>query len=502
MDPTEKGISDIRKKTGAVLRLHSTKPAFRKDRKKDKREEKPREKTDDTKKVMKKEAKVKKTKAKLRLAVPSTRVDTKAIKKPTLSLRVEKPKKKKTPDYLYTEKLLEGIEKKEYIKKEHIYSYPIHDELRQDFDSINPTERTSIFFGIYYVNKVSTTPFLQYLLYKYPSTYRKPDLQDNLIFPFIPYKGSSDILTYCAKFIKKIIPGFDTTIKSDGFIERGNSIYMFYNIGDIDYDVLLQDDIKGKTKKRDRKWWWTMIYEIVNIKKNINFPIHSSVTGIFLKYKSLNYLLDESETPYEIPNVGYHGTYYTLAPLIETFGIQSSKLNSMYGAYYYFGSFRKAVRYAGWTSTYKPRYVNDVLITDEDGKYVALEDPDKGNPGAIIKFALFLGKVRPFLNHPDDPDDLPKEEVEELKSTNDKGWKYITRKMHDYTGKWAVEHNSAYGGAVVVSTNPRKGEVLFMSNPEMVVSDFNQQLILGSYLLDKTTLQDNWDPTYEYYNII
>ena len=129
-------------------------------------------------------------------------------------------------------------------------------------------------------------------------------------------------------------------------------------------------------------------------------------------------------------------------------------------------------------------------------------DPGKGNPGAIIKFALFLGKVRPFLNHPDDPDDLPKEEVEELKSTNDKGWKYITRKMHDYTGKWAVEHNSAYGGAVVVSTNPRKGEVLFMSNPEMVVSDFNQQLILGSYLLDKTTLQDNWDPAYEYYNII
>ena len=88
MDPTEKGISDIRKKTGAVLRLHSTKSAFRKDRRKGKREEKPREKTDDTKKVMKKDAKVKKTKAKLRLAVPSTRVDTKAIKKPTLSFRV------------------------------------------------------------------------------------------------------------------------------------------------------------------------------------------------------------------------------------------------------------------------------------------------------------------------------------------------------------------------------------------------------------------------------
>jgi len=478
MDPTKKGIEKLRKK--ATLTLKPVKKAtFRKGEKTGVASDK----VDKVVSIRKEPTKVKKM-GKLKLTASTPRV--KATRK-----------RPKTPDYLDTSELLRHVTKQEYTNIDHVYSYPIKEHLRQDYDSIMLEPKKSIIvLCIYTVNTVGILPFLQFMLCKYPSDYKKSAMQDNMILPFLPYTGSSDILTFTSKFIKKIVPEFDTSIPMDGFIERGNSIYVFQNIGNIDHEKYLVENNKNKMN-RNKKWWWTMIYEIVNIKKNINFPIHPSVTNMFLRYPYLNYLIDGSGKPYEIPNVGYHGTYYKLADMIETFGIQASKLNSMYGPYYYFGSFRKAVRYAGWTSTYKPRYIDGQMVTDEDGRYISMEDPEKGNPGTIIKFALFLGKTKVFLNHEGDRDDLPEEEVERLKKTNPLSWTYLTRKMHDYQGNWTKDFNSVYGGEVVLSNGARS-----MSNPEFVLNNFSQQLILGSYLLDKNTLQVNWEPKYDGYNIV
>lgn len=478
MDPTKKGIEKLRKKATITLRP-TKKDTFRKDKK----EVTVGDIGEKGKLIIKEKTKVKKI-GKLKLSASTPRVKTTR-------------RKPKTPDYLDTGELLRHVTKQEYKSVDHIYSYPINEHLRQDFDSIVlEPKKSTIILCIYTVNTVGIHPFLQFMLCKYPSDYRKESMKDVMILPFLPYSGSSDIISFTQKFIKKIIPKFDTSIPMDGFIERGKSVYVFQNIGNIDHEKYLIQHNKDKSN-RNKKWWWTMIYEIVNIKKNINFPIHASVTNMFLRYPYLNYLLDGDGKPYEIPNVGYHGTYYKLADMIETFGIQASKLNSMYGPYYYFGSFRKAVRYAGWTSTYKPRYIDGEMVTDEDGRYISMEDPEKGNPGAIIKFALFLGKTKVFLNHESDRDDLPLEEVELLKKTNPLSWKYLTRKLHDYQGTWTKEYNSVYGGEVILANGSRS-----MSNPEFVLNNFDQQLLLGSYLLDKNSLQVNWDPKYEGYNIV
>lgn len=480
MDPTNKKLAALRKKIQKkkpALVLKSKKPDF---------SEKPSE-VRDTKEHPEKH-RVKKTTAKLVLGGP-TKKESSAVAatvRPTLSLKpsTTRGKKEKTPDYLYTDQVIKSLEKIEYTKKDFAYSYPIETTVQRDFDSlVLVPDETKIALCIYNINVSSTKPFLQYLLYKYPQKHG-----DIMIFPYKKYKGSDDAVTYSKKFARSIISGFHMETDCEGYIEVGKTIFMFYNIGEIVNEV-------SKNTRSD-KWWWTLMYEMVNMKSTLNFPIHSSVTSLFLQNKDLIYLLDETSKPYETPNVGYHGTYYTLAPQIESYGVRASSLYSMMGPYYYFGSFRKAVRYAGWTSTYKPRYVNDVLITDKNGRYISLEDSEKGNPGAIIRCALFLGKTKVLLNQPTDKDDISDERLKEYETMTKKPWEYYTRKMHDYSGSWTKEYNSVYVGKVKLENGS-----YFMSNPEYVINSFDQQMILSSHLLDKNTLQVNWDAKYNGYHI-
>ena len=58
---------------------------------------------------------------------------------------------------------------------------------------------------------------------------------------------------------------------------------------------------------------------------------------------------------------------------------------------FYFGSFRKAIRYGIWTPYYNQKFLNDKSITDIDGRY-----PE----GGIIRYALFLGKTKVPLDEP------------------------------------------------------------------------------------------------------
>lgn len=490
MDPTNKKLATLRKKAKLVL--------------------KPKVATtvSDTDAV-KKTVVAKKTKAKLQLKPSASHAATKpksdkkvktsdvreSVPRPTLQLkpsvsRAAKThiKKPKTPDYLYTDKLLSSAEKLEYIKGEHSYEYPIRSALDREFDTLTLDSSKTIYHCVYQINMSSVKPFLQYLLYKFPE-----DKGDKLIFPYKKYSGTDSLVDFSKKFIKKIIPAFDSSIECDGFLEHGSKIFVFYNIGQIVNKV--------NKNTRSNKWWWSLIYEIVNIKSVLNFPVHSITTQLFIMHKELNYLYatgdDDEKERIEIPNVGYHGTYYTLAPLIETYGIKASSLYSMMGPYYYFGSYRKAIRYAGWTSTYKPRYVNDVLISDADGRYISIEDPEKGNPGVIIRCAMFLGKPRVFLNHPEDVDDLSEEELKEEEMKTKKSWKYLTRKLHDYKGKWTEDYNSAYLGRVRLENG-----ALAISNPEIILHNFDQHIILSSHSLDKSTLLPNWDAKYDKYYIV
>jgi hypothetical protein len=240
---------------------------------------------------------------------------------------------------------------------------------------------------------------------------------------------------------------------------------------------------------RENQFWWVLIDEIVNLQKLLNFPIHKHVVDLFLNHKSLLFLTNEKNEIIETPSVGYHGTYYGLVSLIKNYGLRRSTLNSMVGPYYYFGTFRKAVRYAGWTSTYKPREIDGKNIANEEGLY---------EKGGIIRFSVFLGNMKALLNHPNDKNDFS-ELVEKRIRENPRSRRYEmnTLKMHDHNGEWAKNYDSIYIGRALLANNKR-----FMSNPEFVVKNYNQQTLLSTHILDKNTLKKNWDSSYEGYHIL
>ena len=55
--------------------------------------------------------------------------------------------------------------------------------------------------------------------------------------------------------------------------------------------------------------------------------------------------------------------------MIATLGQKIANPKKGYDNFFYVTNFKKAVRYACWTSNYSSRTVGDVLITDKNGKY-------------------------------------------------------------------------------------------------------------------------------------
>ena len=103
--------------------------------------------------------------------------------------------------------------------------------------------------------------------------------------------------------------------------------------------------------KRNNQWWWCLIDEICNQKRVVNFPIHSSVTKLFLHNPILIYLYDSDGNKMDIPRGLYYGTFSQLAPFYFVFGPKQT-VKGRYGPYYYLGSYNKIIRYAAWSPEY------------------------------------------------------------------------------------------------------------------------------------------------------
>ena len=258
------------------------------------------------------------------------------------------------------------------------FVYDIDKTLNTNLDQL-PSKPTVISFCIYRIitcknRERPTHPFLQYLLYKYPSNIK--NINDTFVFPFIKYKSGS-IVNLAKKFTNNIT-GVPLTIK--GFIEYKNEVYLFFDYHE-DKDMIVENI---NLKKRDDKLWWCLIDEICNIKKVLNFPIHPSVYKTFYSNPALIYLKNNDNKRIETPIVGYYGNYYKFIPIVAALGSQNSirgQLNN--NNLFYFSSFRKAIRYGAWSPLYRERIAYNKKVTDIDGKYIK---------GGIVRFAIFFRK--------------------------------------------------------------------------------------------------------------
>ena len=335
-------------------------------------------------------------------------------------------------------------------------------------DSIKMSSRGKIFFCIYHINN-SNTPFLEYLLYKYPS-----DKNDLCIFPFIRRDNTISIKKQIADFMKNInISHFKWNIK--GHIIQNKDLYILIKA------ARPHREFSNMILKRNNQWWWCLIDEICNQKHVVNFPIHSSVTNLFLHNPILIYLYDSDGNKMDIPRGLYYGTFSQLAPFYFVFGPKQT-VKGRYGPYYYLGSYNKIIRYAAWSPEYTEIKHKDLPIADENGKLI--------EGGGIIRYAVFLGKLKVLLNHPHD-------HIFET-SLIDKNNLTFQLRMEDRSGEWAKTYKSLYYGRAKIQAE----KILkWRANPGFVTKNFQQQIPLTMHILDTKTLKPNWDPYEKKYYI-
>jgi len=336
------------------------------------------------------------------------------------------------------------------------YLYPIKTALNTDFSSIY-SEPKRICLAVYRVNHCRNRsdilmPFLEYLLYKYPASNKS---SSNLfIFPFIKGKNGN-ILQHANAFFKHLT-GYSS--KPEGFLEQDQNIYLFYNISELDNYKITR--VTLQTQKSEL--WWCLIDEICNHKKIINFPIHPSVYRLFYTNPPLIYLHTQENKYIDIPIVAFWGNYYKFIPIVAALGQQATSLIPRLGSSYYYGSFRKAVRHAGWTPFYTKQISYNKIITDDDGKYTQ---------GGLIRFALFAGKTKIIHNE---------------------------HELHNYLqnkNSWFKNYQSLYIGKVWHDFH------YYSINPEYITKNHKQQVPLSIHNLDMNSLKANWDPSYTGYKI-
>lgn len=378
--------------------------------------------------------------------------------------------------------------------------YPIESILQTDYTAINLTsipDKTSLFMVTYRVNTEAKTPYLEYLLYKYPAAYRE-GFNNLMIFPFKAKSatgaltgGDSRVSGTAAEITdqqyEKILSVSvdDVAARRKGYLRTKYGIYVFYEtpfVSESEPPLVLETN----------QYWWCILDEIINYRMALYFPIQMSVTIVFLKNSDLCYLLDgTTRLALDIPSIGYHGTTNNIAKIIANHGMLPSR-NAMMGQYYYFGTFRKAVRYAAWTSDYKKRIDEKTgeMIAGTDGRYMV--------PGGILRMVVFMGRTRVFLNHADEPEDrsdLMRKRVAENPSSRE--YEETVVRLHDHEGKWAENYDSAYIGRVAL---PRGG--VFVSNPEWIVKSAEQYMTISRHELRMDSLKPNWDPQYDGYRIM
>jgi hypothetical protein len=378
------------------------------------------------------------------------------------------------------------------------YVYPIQSILLDKLEE--PIKiNTKLHLCCYRINDTLNYPFLEYLLYKFPQNKnetieRNKKYNELLILPTTKYKDNT-------KTIQQTIEnGILKYINSDFSLFQYKGIHIFNGDIFVFYSMNFTKNIV-KINRKDN-WIWTLIDEIINTQSVLNFNIYNLIydlftnNPVFLYLKTTNtYYIDYYKTDIiEIPTVLYHGTYYTLTDKVALLGLNKCDLNCMMGNYYYFGTYRKSIRYAGWTSTYKPR-----TITNDDGTTTTIGDHEgRYSKGGIIRFAVFLGNMKVLLNHPDDTDDKSSLYFERITNIKNKVYEDRVLKLHDHDGNWYNTEN--YDSIYVGQAKLNNGKI-YMKNPEFIVGSSNNFTSLTYHYFDKSTLLKNWNNNYNYYYI-
>ena len=329
----------------------------------------------------------------------------------------------------------------------------------------------------YKINNSLEKKFLEYLMYV--------DKENNLLhFPRFTYdveeltkqkttKSFIDIAEDKVRNIFKDIEKFDLIY--NGYLVYENEIYIFFNLIGKFYFII--DKITKNTS-----FIFTSIHEIINERMCLNFSILTLITKLFIDNPILIYLKDSKNNNIEIPSILYYGTEHSLVDFIMLFGVKKQSNNDIFGPYYYFLNYEDSIRYAGWTSNFKPMIINNKKYTiNKNGKY---------KYGSILRFALFLGNTSVKLNLKNDLNDTSKFTLKLQKYTQlqkklgciNKKFLHKAIKISDRNGDWTNQYNSIYTA---------KSD--FIANHIFTINDINNAICLSIQDIDVKKLPDKYN---------
>ena len=272
-----------------------------------------------------------------------------------------------------------------------------------------------------------STPFLEFLLYKYPADQNV--VADLCVFPFT--KGGKDVVARGNKLTRALT---GSSLQPEGFLEgEDRDAILVYRA------AAVEGGPAPPRLQRSGRLWWALIDEICNHRTLITYPIHRSVYRLFYRNPGLVHVPGAPETP----RVAYFGADARLMPLLTTLGQRTLPTVRSAGRSYGFGSFRDAVRYAGWAHAHKG--------TGEEGA----RDDGKHKQGGVARVALLMGRMR----------------VEK----------------HCRASPWRRGFSSSYRNCDM--------------NPRLDVRSYGQQIALSYHLMDMATLGRRWDPRSDHYRI-
>ena len=371
------------------------------------------------------------------------------------------------------------------MEKKINYNYGIKYMFNKDTNRLSETyEYNNIILCVYKINTIMKLPFIQYLLFL------NQNHELSLIhLPIYNNFKKEDLIDYFKVFLFGLLKiddfeTFDNNIDFDGFYEHNNKLYLFIDITNCTINV---EDTYLSSPVR-----FGLIDEITNHKNICNIPIDEDTTIFFITNSCVNYLHDdETYNIIETPIVAYSGKSTTdKLQFGYIFGESAKTKLGILGPYYYFTDFCYSIRQGGWSSDYKPECLNGNVITDTDtGRY---------KNGGIIRYALFIGKIKYIENLPNDENDLSEIKYEKLNDPEcNVSFENLISRISDHDGLWSNTYDSVYLGNIELDDGS-----YIQDAPIIATKNFNQQQPLSIHYINKNKLGNKFDRYNNNYSIV
>lgn len=341
---------------------------------------------------------------------------------------------------------------------------------------------TRIHICAFQINKSGKVPFLQYFMQKQCDQYIFPSFSPiEHIDAFLKAHVAVDLMNLCY--------GKEGYMEYLGYLFKNNEYYLFFNANDYHnnvHDLYRMNDL-----------WLLTMDELVNTETVCgNFHVHSNVTQFFYDNPEFIYLQDENMENYEIPVIAYIGTTSKNANFISIFGESQSDCKSMFGPNYYFYDYQNAIKNS------INKYSEQIKILKEKKKETELFtwlNKEKPLCGSVIRFALFLGRMKIIENSLNDKQDssittqeLLKEDITCSSLKHRQIVNYL--RISDRNGDWKNEYDSIFLRNDVALDD----ESVRCHGTTYVVKEYEQQLPLSCHFLDAKIIIEPWaiDKTY------